>query len=135
MAWGSKDEQGSSARSGGGSGSLSFIGSEVTITGNVSGQGDVHLDGTIEGDVQCRSLILGPGGRIRGNNEADTATLAGTVEGTVSAATLTSEKTARVRGDLAYDSVSMETGAQVDGRVSHRGGSVDVGLKLVSAAD
>jgi cytoskeletal protein CcmA (bactofilin family) len=134
MAWGSKagETGGGSAKSGGGT--LSFIGSEVTITGNISGEGDIHLDGVIDGDVRCRSLILGSGGRIRGNIEADKATIAGAVEGTVSATTLTIEKSARVKGDLSYDSVSMETGAQVDGRVSHRGTS-DVGLKLVSAAD
>ncbi len=132
MAWGSKaGEPGGNARGGG---TLSFIGGEVTISGNIAGEGDIHLDGVIEGDVRCRSLILGSGGRIRGNIETDKAVIAGSVEGTISATTLTIEKSARVKGDLSYDSISMETGAQVDGRVSHRGSS-DTGLKLVSAAD
>ena len=132
MAWGSKaGEEGGAARSGG---ALSFIGGEVTITGNISGGGDIHLDGTVEGDVRCNTLILGQGGRIRGNIEAEKATLAGTVDGTVSAAMLLIEKAARISGDLAYDSVSIETGAQVDGRMSRRGGA-DHGLKLVAAGD
>jgi cytoskeletal protein CcmA (bactofilin family) len=132
MAWGSKPgEGGAPARSGGG-GTLSFIGAEVTITGNVSGEGDIHLDGVVEGDLHCRSLILGAGGRVRGNIAAEKATLAGMVDGTVSAATLIIEKSARVKGDLAYDSLSMENGAQVDGRVSRRGGDSS-GLKLVAA--
>jgi cytoskeletal protein CcmA (bactofilin family) len=133
MAWGSKtDEGGGSARSGGGGGTLSFIGAEVTITGNVSGDGDIHLDGVIEGDLHCRSLILGAGGRVRGNIAAEKANVAGTVDGTISAGTLTIEKSARVKGDLAYDTLSMENGAQVDGRVSRRGGDSG-GLKLVAA--
>jgi hypothetical protein len=71
MAWGSKsgDMPSTSARGG----ALSFIGAEVTITGNIGGNGDIHLDGTIEGDLTCNALILGPGGRIRGNITASTA--------------------------------------------------------------
>lgn len=131
MAWGSKTEGGTTPQAKGG---MSFVGSEVTIAGNVSGQGDVHLDGTIEGDLTCNILILGPGGRIKGNIQAAKATIAGMVEGTVDARELVVEKSARVRGDLAYESVSIETGAQVDGRLTQRGGG-DHGLKLVMAGE
>lgn len=131
MAWGSKSSDGPSPRSG--NGTLSFIGSEVTIRGNLSGDGDIHLDGTVEGDLACNSLILGAGGRIRGNISVSKATLGGTVEGTVDARTVTVEKTARVQGDLSYESVTIETGAQVDGRLTQRGG--DMGLKLVAGGD
>ncbi len=134
MAWGGKAGEGAaSARASGGT--LSFIGSEVTISGNITGRGDIHLDGTIEGDVQCQSLILGQGGQIRGNVDADKATIAGGVEGTVSAATLVIEKTAQVSGDLAYDTLSIETGAQVDGRMGRRNAGNDIGLKLVGAGE
>jgi cytoskeletal protein CcmA (bactofilin family) len=131
MAWGSKSEGGAQAQAKGG---MSFIGGEVTISGNVSGQGDLHLDGTIEGDLACNTLILGPGGRVKGNIQAAKATLAGAVDGTVDARDLVVEKSARVRGDLSYESVSIETGAQVDGRLTQRGGG-DHGLKLVMAGE
>jgi cytoskeletal protein CcmA (bactofilin family) len=133
MAWGSKTADGSAPRSSSGSGGLSFIGSEVTITGNVSGNGDIHLDGTIEGDLACNSLILGAGGRVRGNISAEKATLGGTVQGTTDARTLTVEKTARIEGDLVYENVTIENGAQVDGRLTQRGG--DHGLKLVASGE
>lgn len=126
MAWGSKaGENGAPARGG----VLSFIGAEITVSGNISGNGDLHLDGAIEGDLACNALILGPGGRVRGNIQATTATLAGTVEGAVDARSLTVEKSARIAGDLTYESVSIENGAQVDGRLKQRAG--DSGLKLV----
>ncbi len=136
MAWGSKDVKGSGSATPvkGGSGRLSFIGAEVTISGNISGNGDIHLDGMVDGDVQCNALILGTGGRVRGNIIADKATIGGSVEGTVSAATLTVEKSARIMGDLAYDSVSIETGAHVDGRVAHRSAADQGGLKLIATA-
>lgn len=126
MAWGGKSGEGAGKQGG----TLSFIGSEVTISGNVGGNGDLHLDGAVEGDIRCNNLILGPGGRIKGNISAETATLAGTVGGTVSARTLIVEKTAKINGDLSYESVSIENGAQVDGRLTQRGGEGQ--LKLVA---
>jgi cytoskeletal protein CcmA (bactofilin family) len=131
MAWGNKDS-GSAPAAGRSGGALSFIGSEVVINGNVSGQGDLHIDGTIEGDVACKLLILGAVGTIKGNIHADRATIAGTVHGTTNVGELTVEKTARVSGDLCYNTVSIENGAQVDGRLSQRGGA---DLKLVATAE
>jgi|JI10StandDraft_1071094.scaffolds.fasta_scaffold63642_4 cytoskeletal protein CcmA (bactofilin family) len=131
MAWGGKS--GGPAGSSGSGGSLSFIGSEVTITGNISGKGDLHLDGSVEGDIHCASLILGSGGRVKGNINAETATLGGTVGGTISAKTLIVEKTARISGDLSYESLSIDTGALVDGRLTQRSGEGQ--LKLVSSSE
>ncbi len=145
MAWGSKgNDTGSisappTAKRG--ASTLSYIGAEVTVTGNISGSGDIHLDGSVDGDVGCNMLILGPGGRVRGNIVADKATLGGSVDGTVSAAMLTVEKSARISGDLSYDTISIENGAQVDGRMMRRSGATQArldddaaGLKLVSTA-
>lgn len=132
MAWGGKSGTTSGAPAKG-NGVLSFIGSEVTISGNISGKGDLHLDGTVEGDIHCASLILGAGGRIKGNISAEKATLGGAVGGTVNARTVIVEKTARISGDLSYESVSIETGAQVDGRLTQRGGEGQ--LKLVSSGE
>jgi cytoskeletal protein CcmA (bactofilin family) len=131
MAWGNKGSEGGPPSSGG---SLSFIGGEVSITGNVSGQGDLHLDGAVDGDVACKSLILGPSGRIKGNISADRATIGGTVEGTVNAVTLIVEKSARVSGDLGYQNVSVENGAQVDGRLTQRN-TTPGELKLVAGGE
>lgn len=131
MAWGGTS--GGAAGASGAGGALSFIGSEVAITGNVSGKGDLHLDGSVDGDIHCASLILGPGGRIKGNITAERATLGGTVGGTVNARTLIVEKTARISGDLSYESVSIETGALVEGRLTQRGGEGQ--LKLVSSSE
>jgi cytoskeletal protein CcmA (bactofilin family) len=128
MAWGSKGE--SSAASAGG---MSFIGNEVTITGNVAAGGDIHIDGTIEGDLECRSLTLGAAGRVKGNIAATKAIIGGTVEGTVSAGTLTVEKSARIAGDVSYENISVDNGAKLDGRLTQRGASA-AELKLVGGA-
>jgi cytoskeletal protein CcmA (bactofilin family) len=113
----SKDQRAAPVRSSAGSGNLSFLGSDVTITGNIGGDGNLHIDGRVDGDVQCGQLIIGQSGQVNGNVTADQAKIAGAINGTVAAQTLTIESTARITGDLSYDSVSVETGAQVEGRV------------------
>ena len=125
-----KTEQRPAARSG--NGAMSFLGAEVTVTGNIGGQGNLHIDGRVDGDVNCVSLIIGNAGQVNGNIAADDAKIAGSVTGTVSAKVLTIEASARIIGDLSYDSVSVETGAQVDGRVKRLTREDAGGLKLIA---
>lgn len=126
-----KNETRSAVRSGGGT--LSFLGAEVTVTGNIGGQGNLHIDGRVDGDVNCASLIIGNSGQVNGNITADDAKIAGSVTGTVAAKVLTIEASARITGDLSYDSVSVETGAQVDGRVKRLTRDDVGGLKLIAS--
>ena len=115
---------------------LSIIGHDVTIVGDVSATGDVHLDGSVEGDLRCASLTLGANGRVKGHITADKAQLAGHVEGVISVRDLAIEATARISGDMSYDNVSIAAGAHVDGRVSHRNTADESQpLKLVSQSD
>ena len=125
-----KNEQRPVTRSG--SGTMSFLGAEVTITGNIGGSGNLHIDGRVDGDVKCSSLIVGNSGQVNGNISADDAKIAGSINGTVAAKVLTIEASARITGDLSYDSVSVETGAQVDGRVKRLTREDQGGLKLIA---
>jgi len=116
-----------------GDGSLSFIGREVKITGNIGGTGNLHIDGTIEGDVAAASLILGNDGHVKGNIVVESAQIAGTVEGTVAAKSLVVEATARITGDLSYDAVSVASGAMVEGRVKRLTRDATAPQKLLSS--
>ena len=116
-----------------GNGTMSFLGAEVTVTGNIEGQGNLHIDGRVDGDVTCATLIVGNNGQVNGNIMADDAKIAGTINGTVAAKVLTIEASARITGDLSYDSVSVETGAQVDGRVKRLTRDEPAGLKLIAS--
>ncbi|MEP0189400.1 MAG: polymer-forming cytoskeletal protein [Erythrobacter sp.] len=101
----------------GGSGStFSVIGSDVTITGNISASADLHVDGTVEGDITCSSLVQGETSSISGAVIAETARLAGQVDGSITARELVILQSARIHGDVHYDALTIEQGAQVDGR-------------------
>ena len=118
---------------------MSFIGADVTITGNMAAEGDIHVDGRIDGDICCAALIQGEGGRIAGGIVADQARIAGLVDGSIVARELLLSCTARVTGDIEYESLSIETGAQVAGRFAHRNSVTEENseaapLKLIAAA-
>ena len=99
-----------------GGSTFSVIGADVTIRGNVEAATDLHVDGTVEGDLDCASLVQGEASRIEGAISAETARLAGTVKGTISVRDLVILKSARIEGDVHYDTLTIEHGASVDGR-------------------
>ncbi len=99
---------------------FSFVGPEMTITGNIDTEGDLHVDGKIAGDVRCGGLTLGESGEIRGNIVAGEARLGGLVDGAVEAATVTLDQTARITGDILYETLSISSGADVEGRFKRR---------------
>jgi cytoskeletal protein CcmA (bactofilin family) len=99
---------------------LSFIGPEVVVSGDVASDAQLQVDGRIDGNVRCAALSQGREGVVSGNIFAEDARLAGTVEGTVAAGTVVIEATARILGDVAYDTISIEAGAAIEGRLGRR---------------
>lgn len=105
----------------GGSSTFSVLGSDVVIKGDVTAQADLHLDGRIEGDVSCSSLVQGETGAIEGAVKAETARLAGKLTGSIKARELVILKSAQIQGDVHYETLTIEQGAQVDGRFAPKG--------------
>ena len=113
---------------------FSFIGPEVVVTGNIDTDGQLHIDGKVVGDVRCGSLSQGESGSIAGNIDAGEAKLAGLIDGAVSAGTLLLETSARITGDVLYETLTVSTGAQVDGRFKRRQSGEDGSGKAKMAA-
>jgi cytoskeletal protein CcmA (bactofilin family) len=99
---------------------FSVLGSDTAIKGDLAASADLHIDGRVEGDVTCTSLVQGETSEIVGAIKAETARLSGTVRGTISARELVVLKSARIHGDVHYDALTIEQGAQVDGRFAPR---------------
>ncbi len=100
---------------------FSVLGADTAIKGDISASADLHVDGKVEGDIACASLVQGEASEIIGNVHAESARLAGIVRGSITARELVILKTARIHGDVHYDALTIEQGAQVDGRFSPRG--------------
>ena len=106
---------------------FSFIGPEVTVTGDISTPGAIHVDGNVTGDIRCGTLTQGEGGAVRGNIVASEARLAGLIDGGVEAGILTLEASARITGDVLYETLAVAAGAEVEGRFRRRRSERDAG--------
>ena len=108
---------------------FSVLGSDLSIKGDISASADLHIDGNVEGDIACASLVQGDTSTITGGVTADTARLAGTVNGSITAKELVILKSARITGDVYYDALTIEQGAQVEGKFAHRERSKPAAVK------
>ena len=93
----------------------SIISSDVRIVGDVQSQGEVQVDGTIDGDIRTQTLLVGEGSQITGEIVADTVIIRGSVTGQVKARSVELAKTARLIGDILHEDLAIETGAFLEG--------------------
>ena len=93
----------------------SIISSDVRIVGDLQSQGEVQVDGAIDGDVRTHTLLVGEGAHITGEIVADNVIIRGSVTGHVKARSVELAKTAHVIGDILHEDLAMETGAFLEG--------------------
>jgi cytoskeletal protein CcmA (bactofilin family) len=98
---------------------FSVLGPDVVVTGNLRATADLHIEGQIDGDLDCGNLVLGSEAIVKGQVRAESARIAGTIEGSVAIRQLVVESGARIAGDVEYETVSLENGAHIDGRMKH----------------
>lgn len=95
------------------------IGPATRVRGRITGDGDLVVEGQVEGDISVRgSLTIGEGASATSNVDAQDVVIAGTLEGDVSArGPVRIAAGAHVKGDMKGESVSLEEGAQFAGRL------------------
>ncbi len=96
--------------------SPSIIGTNCSLAGDISSDGEVHVDGKVIGDVRCATLVIGEEGGVTGEIEAETVRVLGAVTGQIIARAVELAKTARITGDITHETLSVEAGAFVEGR-------------------
>lgn len=99
---------------------MSVIGNGILVTGNIKAEVDLHIEGRVEGDVHCATLILGERGSVTGNVFADRVRVSGMVEGGIQTTDLAIESTARVNGDVTYSRLRIANGGIIAGSMVHR---------------
>jgi cytoskeletal protein CcmA (bactofilin family) len=94
----------------------SVIGEDLTITGNVTSKGEIQVDGIIEGDVNCGSLLLGDKSQITGGVIAEDVVVRGRVIGSIQGLRVTLQAQSHVEGDIYHQSLAIEQGAYFEGK-------------------
>jgi len=94
----------------------SIIGEDLTISGNVNSKGEIQVDGDIQGDINCGSLLLGDKSHVSGNVVAEDVVVRGRVVGSIRGLRVTLQSQAHVEGDIFHQSLAIEQGAYFEGK-------------------
>lgn len=114
-----RDKRSVSANSAGGvKAAPSIISVNLHIIGNLSTDGEVQVDGSIEGDITSQSLTVGEKASISGEIFAEDVEIHGAVSGKIRAGNIRIAKTARVIGDIWHEVLSVESGAYIEGQLT-----------------
>ena len=95
--------------------SISTIGEDLTITGNVTSKGELHVNGRVQGDVHCVALVLGENAQVEGSVVAEDVMVRGRLIGSVRALRVMLQSTAYVEGNLFHKSLFLEQGTHFEG--------------------
>ncbi|TVR66570.1 MAG: polymer-forming cytoskeletal protein [Gemmatimonadales bacterium] len=105
------------------------IGRSIRIQGDVSGDEDLLIQGTIEGNVTLgdHAVTVGPDGDVRAHIRARIVTVLGQVQGDLTAdEQVILEASSRVQGDISAPRVVLQDGARFRGRIDM--GDADGGI-------
>lgn len=102
----------------------SIISADLQITGNLKSNGDIQIDGRIDGDVNSKSLTIGEGAEVNGTILCERVRVCGKVSGEIKATSVVLARSAKVDGDIAHKNLEIEAGATLEGGVRRLEGEV-----------
>lgn len=94
-----------------------MIGAGTKFVGDIETNGDLRVDGVIEGNVTSQGkLVLGAGGRIKGTIKCASAEISGSFDGKMEVSDiLTLKASAIFNGEMRIGKLSIEPGAKFYG--------------------
>lgn len=98
----------------------SVLSADLIVTGNIRTQGDVQIEGEVEGDIRAHHLTVGDSATIRGEIMAEEVIVNGRVIGRVRGLKVRLSATARVEGDIIHKTIAIEAGAHFEGSVQRQ---------------
>jgi cytoskeletal protein CcmA (bactofilin family) len=99
---------------------VSHLGKSLTVTGILETSGELHVDGTIVGQINADRLVVGISGFVDGDVRAKDVRVIGKLNGRVYATNVTLDSSAQVTGRVFHTNITVATGARIDGRMPWR---------------
>ena len=87
------------------------------IIGTIIADGDIRIDGTVEGEMQCAGkVVIGEKGLVKGTVTCHNSEIMGTLDGKiVNAQTLALRATGKIKGEVQTQTLIIEPNAQFNG--------------------
>lgn len=89
----------------------------LKLVGTLEADGLVEINGLVDADLRCASLIIGPSGHVTGTVNVDDIVVDGRLDGPIFAQDVVLKSHAHVIGDITCQSMAVEKGAHVEGRL------------------
>ena len=98
---------------------ISVVGAVTRVTGRISGDGALRIEGSVKGDVNVNGdAEIAEGGSLEGNLHGEAIEIGGSLLGDAQAhGAIAVRAAAHVRGELRGSEVSIEAGARVSVRL------------------
>ncbi len=115
----------------------SIISADLRIVGDLNSEGEVQVDGFIDGDIRTKTLLIGESATVKGEIVSDTVRVYGKVNGQIKARAVTLAKSSQVTGNILHENLSIEEGAFLEGHCKRMGEGEFQGvgkINLVSTA-
>ena len=109
----------SSAGAGSRSQTVSVLGGGMTVTGDVTGDGELRIEGRVEGSVKTNGrVIVEASGHVEGGIEAGEVVASGKVSGKITAkSAVRLKKGCKVEADVQAPVVELEEGGILNGKI------------------
>ena len=97
--------------------SSSVISSDTVIKGKIDFKGELLIEGKASGDILGDSLTLGPSAKVDGKIIVKAITIQGSFTGFIRSDSVRLISGSIVTGDIEHSEISIETGANFNGKV------------------
>ena len=97
----------------------SIITGDVVIEGNLLTGGELQIDGTVNGNIRARAVVIDVQGVVHGQVAAEDVFVRGRIIGPVRGVSVTIVAGGHIEGDIVNDNIAIENGAYVDGKIHH----------------
>ena len=98
-----------------------IIGEGANINGTIKENNEISIQGTVEGDIECKDLMVGKSGILKGKIKTDSLSVEGNVEGDLTVKGLLKlMASGTVSGKISYGSLQINEGGKLMGELDYK---------------
>jgi len=107
------------------SNSALIIGEGANINGTIKEKNEISIQGTVEGDIECKDLMVGKSGTLKGKIKTDSLSVEGNIEGELTVKGLLKlMSSGTVSGKISYGSIEIHEGGKLMGELDYKDSKV-----------
>ena len=98
-----------------------IIGEGATINGTIKENNEISIQGSVEGDIECKILMVGKSGTLKGKIKTDSLSVEGNIEGElIVKGLLKLMSSGTVSGKITYGSLQINEGGKLMGELDYK---------------